>query len=185
MTKLWDTALFLSLISYHNKITQINWQLIPTTWTSNIINSYWIENFETFSVFQGFYSTPVLSDSSSGIRIHYRYIQLLVVVVAVVVFVVGLDVVVSVFVEVDVGDLGVVDVEVVPTLKYNTNNVANWSSNYYPWVVAMKEFNENVQNAREKSSKDKIWKSFILYCFFIFFNFHVWRFFSSFSIYSI
>ena len=48
------------------------------------------------------------------------------------VFVVGVVVVVIVFVEVDVGDLGVVDVEVVPTLKYNTNNVANWSWKYYP-----------------------------------------------------
>ena len=48
------------------------------------------------------------------------------------VFVVGVVVVVSVFVEVDIGDLGVVDVEIVPTLKYNTNNVANWSFNYYP-----------------------------------------------------
>jgi len=83
-------------------------------------------SFETFSIFQGFYSTPVLSVFSSGIRIHNRYIQLLVAVVAVVVFVV------LVFVEVDGDDLGVVDVEVVPTLKYNTNNVANWSSNYYP-----------------------------------------------------
>ena len=40
--------------------------------------------------------------------------------------------VVLVFVEVDGDDLGVVDVEIVPTLKYNTNNVANWSSKYYP-----------------------------------------------------
>ena len=75
-----------------------------------------------------------MSDSSSGIRIHYRYIQLLVVVVvAVVLFVVGLVVAVPVFVEVDGDDLGVVDVEVVSILKYNTNNyVANWSPNYYP-----------------------------------------------------
>ena len=59
-----------------------------------------------------------MSDSSSGIRIHYRYIQLLVVVVvAVVLFVVGLVVAVPVFVEVDGDDLGVVDVEVVSTLK--------------------------------------------------------------------
>ena len=58
-------------------------------------------------------------------------------------FVVGLVVAVPVFVEVDGDDLGVVDVEVVSTLKYNTNNyVANWSANYYPWVVAMKEFME-------------------------------------------
>ena len=40
--------------------------------------------------------------------------------------------------------------------------VANWCPNYYPWVVAKKEFNENVQNARENSGKDEIWKSFIL-----------------------
>ena len=91
------------------------------------------------------------------------------------VFVVGVVVVVSVFVEVDVGDLGVVDVEVVPTLKYNTNNVANWSSNYYPWVVAKKEFNGNVRNSREKSSKDEIWNSLILGCFFIFPYFHFFK----------
>ena len=99
-----------------------------------------------------------MSDSSSGIRIHYRYIQLLVVVVvAVVLFVVGLVVAVPVFVEVDGDDLGVVDVEVVSTLKYNTNHyVANWSPNYYPGVVAMKKFNGNVQNARENSGKDEI-----------------------------
>ena len=87
-----------------------------------------------------------MSVSSSQIRIHYRYIQLLVVVVAaVVLFVVGLVVAVLVFVEVDGDDLGVVDVEVVSTLKYKTNNdFANWSPNYYSWVVAMKELNENV-----------------------------------------
>ena len=48
-------------------------------------------------------------------------------------FVVGLVVAVPVFVEVDGDDLGVVDVEVVSTLKYNTNHyVVNWCPNYYP-----------------------------------------------------
>ena len=100
-----------------------------------------------------------MSDSSFGIRIHYRYIQLLVVVVvdAVVLFVVGLVVAVPVFVEVDGDDLGVVDVEVVSTLKYNTNHyVANWSPNYNSGVVAKKESYGNVQNARENSGKDEI-----------------------------
>ena len=73
-------------------------------------------------------------------------------------FVVGLVVAVPVFVEVDGDDLGVVDVEVVSTLKYNTNNyVANWSPNYYPWVVAYWKIQWNVQYAWENSGK-RLWE---------------------------
>ena len=69
-------------------------------------------------------------------------------------FVVGLVAAVPVFVEVDGDDLGVVDVEVVSTLKYNTNNyVANWSPNFYPWVLAIEEFNGNVQYAWDIQAK--------------------------------
>ena len=35
-----------------------------------------------------------------------------------------------------------------------SSHVAIWGSNYYTWVVAMKEFFGLVQNAREKSSKN-------------------------------
>ena len=95
---------------------------IPKSGTSNS-NCYWIGSFEKFSIFQSFYSTPVLSDFSSRIRIHNRYDQLLVVVVVAVVFVVvGPVVVVFVLVEEDAVDPGVADVEIFPTLKNNTNN---------------------------------------------------------------